>query len=78
MLEECNDGFEISEYDFKNRGEGDIFGQRQSGDMSFKLANITKDYELLLKAKDDSNKILDNVNNYELLKNILKENINMD
>ena len=78
IIEEVSDGFKLAEEDLKLRGHGDLFGVRQSGDMSFKLANITKDYELLLKAKDDSNKILDNINNYELLKNILKENINMD
>lgn len=53
MLETCSDGFEISEYDFKNRGEGDLFGIRQSGEIGLKLANIKKDYQMLLKARDD-------------------------
>ena len=38
MLEECNDGFKISEYDFTTRGEGDLFGVKQSGDVELKLA----------------------------------------
>lgn len=53
MLESCSDGFEISEYDFKTRGEGDLFGIRQSGDVPLKLANIKKDYDLLLRVKRD-------------------------
>lgn len=53
MLEKCNDGFEISEYDFKCRGEGDLFGVRQSGEAGFRLANIKRDFDLLLRVKDD-------------------------
>ena len=53
MLETCTDGFEISEYDFKTRGEGDLFGSRQSGDANFKLANIRRDFELLVRVKQD-------------------------
>ena len=78
IMENVSDGFTLAEEDLKLRGSGDLFGVRQSGDMSFKIANLTKDYELLLKAKNDTNKILDNIDEYELLKDILKENINMD
>jgi len=53
MLEKCNDGFEISEYDFINRGEGDLFGVRQSGDIGLVLANIKKDFKLMLRVKED-------------------------
>ena len=57
-----NDGFKISEEDFHLRGSGDIFGIKQSGDMSFKLANIKRDYNIFLKVKED---IKDYVNNSE-------------
>lgn len=53
FLENCYDGFEVSEYDFKNRGEGDLFGIRQSGEVGLKLANIKRDFQMLLKARDD-------------------------
>ena len=49
---------EISEEDFKLRGHGDLFGTKQSGDMKFKIADLTKDYKILLKAKEDSEEIL--------------------
>ena len=78
IMEKVDNGFTLAEEDLKLRGYGDLFGVKQSGDMSFKIANLTQDYDLLLKAKDDSNKILDNINEYPNLKNILKENINMD
>jgi len=54
VLTETNDGFKVSEEDFKMRGSGDLFGIRQSGDMNFKVADLKKDYKMLLKAKEDS------------------------
>ncbi len=53
VLEESNDGFYISEKDFEFRGEGDIFGQRQSGDMTFKIADLRKNYDVFLQVKED-------------------------
>lgn len=53
FLETCSDGFKISEYDFANRGEGDLFGVRQSGETGLILANVNKDFQMLLKARDD-------------------------
>ena len=50
---ESNDGFYITERDFEMRGEGDLFGVKQSGDMSFKVANIKQDYKILLQVRDD-------------------------
>lgn len=82
MLETCSDGFEISEYDFKNRGEGDLFGIRQSGEIGLKLANIKKDYQMLLKARDDVIKflplLLENKTDYPELINELTKLDNID
>ena len=58
VMERISNGFEISEEDFRLRGSGDLFGVRQSGDMEFKIANIKRDYKLLLKVKDDSYEFL--------------------
>ena len=57
IMEEENDGYKISEADFKLRGQGDLFGSRQSGALSFKLSDIRKDYDLLVKVRDDVNKL---------------------
>ena len=69
ILEETNDGFKVSEEDFKLRGSGDIFGIRQSGDMAFKILNIKNDFDILRAAKDDSYEFLTNKNitNFEVL-----------
>lgn len=58
ILEETNDGFKVSEEDFKLRGSGDIFGVRQSGDMAFKILNIKNDFNILRLAKEDSEEFL--------------------
>ena len=58
IMEKEDDGFVISEEDFKLRGHGDLFGTKQSGDMSFKIANIRQDYKILLQAKKDSKEYL--------------------
>ncbi len=54
VLEESNDGFYISEKDFELRGQGDLFGVSQSGDMTFSLADLKRDYKILLQAKKDA------------------------
>ena len=58
IMETCNDGFVISEEDFKLRGSGDLFGTKQSGDMTFKIANLRIDYKILVQAKNDSKEYL--------------------
>ena len=80
FLETCSDGFEISEYDFKNRGEGDLFGIRQSGEVGLKLANIKRDYQMLLKARDDVLEFLPKLNkdDYPLIYNELEKIDNQD
>ena len=50
---DTNDGFLVSEYDFKTRGQGDLFGIRQSGDMQFKLVNIKQDYQMIVRVQHD-------------------------
>lgn len=58
IMSEINDGFKLAEEDFKLRGSGDLFGVRQSGDMAFKLADIRRDFKILLDAKEDSKEYL--------------------
>ena len=58
VLEESTDGFYITEKDFEMRKEGDLFGVKQSGDMFFKIADIKRDYKILLGAKKDSEEFL--------------------
>lgn len=73
IMEKEDDGFVISEEDFKLRGHGDLFGTKQSGDMTFKIASIKNDYKILLQAKKDSKEYLLNkdTDNDELKKNLI-------
>ena len=71
-MEESNDGFFISQKDFELRGHGDLFGIKQSGDMSFKIANLKNDYNILLLANEDTKKYIESK---EYLKNDYYKNI---
>jgi len=78
VMEESNDGFYISEQDFKLRGGGDLFGTRQSGDMVFKIGDIRRDYKILVQCKNDSkefllNNIDSNFKDYPEYKEVIKE-----
>lgn len=74
VLEESNDGFYISEQDFELRGGGDIFGIRQSGEQSFKIANLNRDYKILMQCKSDAEEFLksNNLDDYKVQKEILE------
>ena len=45
------DGFKIAELDLKMRGYGDMMGLRQSGMSGLKLADLTRDVEVLERAR---------------------------
>lgn len=76
IMENTNDGFLISEEDFKLRGHGDLFGTKQSGDMTFKIADLKQDYKILLQAKEDSKQyLLDTSFDNEMLKKRLIESV---
>jgi len=79
IMTKTTDGFKISEEDFKLRGSGDLFGVRQSGDMNFNVADFKTDFNILMKAKEDTEYLLNNnINDYEILINLLNEIINLD
>ncbi len=83
VLEESNDGFYISEKDFEMRGSGDLFGIRQSGDMAFKIADLHKDFKILVQCKKDTEEfIMDNIEtnfrDYSYYRHILEELITND
>ena len=53
-----NDGFEIAEVDLKLRGPGDIMGKQQSGVLNLQIADLVKDKDILLVARNEAIKIL--------------------
>jgi ATP-dependent DNA helicase RecG len=58
VLEETNDGFEIAEADLRIRGPGEFLGTRQAGGLPFKLADLVRDRDWLLVARDDAMDLL--------------------
>jgi ATP-dependent DNA helicase RecG len=55
-----NDGFEIAEVDMKLRGPGDLEGTQQSGiGFDLKIANLSKDGEILKLARSEASFILE-------------------
>lgn len=67
-----NDGFKIAEEDLKLRGSGDIFGTKQSGDMNFQIADLKRDYDLLVEAKKDAAELLKTKEDVDTMNRILK------
>lgn len=54
-----NNGFEIAEKDLEIRGPGEIEGTRQSGELTFKLADIVRDRGWLELAREMAGRTLD-------------------
>lgn len=77
VMEESSDGFYIAEKDFEQRGQGDLFGVKQSGDMTFKIADFKRDFKILTQANIDAAEFLETNEylNYSFYKKIV-ENIN--
>ena len=48
------DGFKLAEEDFKLRGPGELFGTRQHGLPPFRIANLTRDWQVLQEARRDA------------------------
>ena len=69
---DTNDGFKLAEVDLKLRGPGDMMGTKQSGVLNFKIADIIKDNKILLYAREQAIKLIEE--DFDLLKS---ENINI-
>jgi len=55
---QTNDGFEIAEVDLKLRGPGDIMGKQQSGVLNLQIADLVKDREILMIAREQATLLL--------------------
>ncbi|MCC7000551.1 MAG: ATP-dependent DNA helicase RecG, partial [Gemmatimonadaceae bacterium] len=53
------DGFEIARADLRLRGMGDLFGQKQSGDATFRVADPLRDEALNERARELAQRILE-------------------
>ena len=47
VMRETNDGFRIAEKDLELRGPGEVLGTRQTGQLQFRIADLTRDGHLM-------------------------------
>ena len=74
-MSKTSNGFEIAEMDLKLRGPGDVAGTQQSGVIKLKIADLVKDQDIFMTARNYA-KILINTDpnlNNEDNKNIKSE-----
>jgi ATP-dependent DNA helicase RecG len=58
-LVETTDGFELAEVDLELRGEGQLLGTRQSGLPDLKFASLSRDRELIARAREWARELVD-------------------
>lgn len=73
FLETHDDGFEVSEYDLKLRGPGDLLGNKQSGLPTFMIGDVFKDYHILETTRKDAYDVLKNHLNDEKVQKLLTQ-----
>jgi ATP-dependent DNA helicase RecG len=56
---ETNDGFRIAEVDLMLRGPGDLQGTQQSGNLDLKIADISRDSQLLTYCRELASQVLE-------------------
>ena len=57
-METTTDGFKLAEMDLKLRGPGQFFGEAQHGLPDLKIADVFRDLELLIQARDAAEKFI--------------------
>jgi ATP-dependent DNA helicase RecG len=50
-MESTSNGFQIAEVDFQIRGPGDVLGTRQSGSLPLRVADLSRDIDLLIETR---------------------------
>ena len=74
IMNKSNDGFKIAEEDLRQRGPGDLFGVRQSGDLVFRVGDIYHDSDLVKESAMDADRILNTDPDLDLPQhNVLKK-----
>ncbi|WP_288956104.1 ATP-dependent DNA helicase RecG [uncultured Polaribacter sp.] len=69
-MTETSDGFKIAEVDLKLRGPGNIMGTQQSGVLNLKIADVVKDSQILVLARNTAIDVLHKDPNLNAKENI--------
>ena len=87
ILSKSHDGFEISQEDLRLRGPGDFFGSRQHGLPKLKIADMSQDMEVLMRAQEAAKKLMssdpqleapENSSLKELVEHLFEQNVSND
>lgn len=79
LVEANSDGFVLAEEDLLIRGHGDFFGEKQTGVVTFKMADLVTDRELLEIVNEEANLSIETENlfnkeDYKYILNVVDEN----
>lgn len=58
VLRDTGDGFRIANEDLRLRGPGEFLGTRQTGDLNYRIADLTRDGELLASVRRTADRLL--------------------
>lgn len=75
-LVDYTDGFKVAEVDLQTRSEGSIFGTNQSGDNNMRFASVLKNSDMIPKAREDAERILNSpmrIKALEVTKNLFDD-----
>lgn len=74
IMETTTDGFKLADQDLQIRGPGQFFGEAQHGLPDLKVADVFRDYNILIAARDAAEKYITNEKDLEHFAN-LRENL---
>ena len=74
ILETTSDGFKLAEEDLKLRGPGQFFGEAQHGLPDLKVADVFRDLDILIQARDAAEKFITDDENLNYFAS-LRENL---
>jgi ATP-dependent DNA helicase RecG len=59
IFAQTDDGFALAEADFRLRGPGDLLGRKQSGMPPLRIADLARDFEVLVAARQFAQQLID-------------------
>ena len=79
ILTQTRNGFEIADEDLKLRGPGEFFGEKQSGFIKFRIANLVTDGKIIRFARMKAFDMIDNdANLSKPINKLIKERFNSE